>query len=688
VTASGYALATSGISTNYSLSAQPSVPNQNITAAGVTITGVTAASKTYDGTATAVLSGGSVSGTFNGDNVTFTAGTGMFGSQYVGTWPVTASGYALATSGISTNYSLSAQPSVPNQSITAAGVTITGVTAASKTYDGTATAALSGGAVSGTFNSDNVLFTAGTGAFGSQHFGTWPVTASGYALSTRGISTNYSLSTQPTVANASIAAKPLTVTGLSVPASKVYDGTTNTAAPGTPGLLPAEAPAFNTGGDGTPYTGDTVSLSGSATGGYNSKDVGAATVTFTGLSTANTDYTITAPTQAATITPKPLNYTGISVTNKVYDGTSTATLSGTAATLATETGTFGTGGDGAPYTGDMVSFTTGTLTGTFATNQAGIGIAVTLTGGVSLTPGGQSGDYSAGSPSPALTASILQATSCVGASSSENPSGFQDSISFTATLPADATGSVVFASTNGVFSSNSVSGASTISLAITNLPRGTNLITVAYSGDNNYLPSTTNLDQIITNHPPMAATMTVTRTAGLPLVMSLADLATNWSDADGDTVELTGVTMLSTNGVALVALNWTTNLDGSISTTNGGAYIGYPNSPNVADQISYAIGDGQGGTNIGYINIVINSSVTATNSITGISTGGTNLVNAYGIPGYNYILERTTNLAPAIWIDVSTNTAATNGVINAADAFSDLGGTPPASAYYRLKWQP
>jgi hypothetical protein len=101
----------------------------------------------------------------------------------------------------------------------------------------------------------------------------------------------------------------------------------------------------------------------------------------------------------------------------------------------------------------------------------------------------------------------------------------------------------------------------------------------------------------------------------------------------------------------------------------------------VNNLISYSISDGQGGTNTGYINIVINSSVTGTNSIVGITTGSTNVVTAYGILGYNYSLERATNLAPAVWIDVSTNTAATNEVINANDSFDDLGGTPPASAY-------
>lgn len=194
--------------------------------------------------------------------------------------------------------------------------------------------------------------------------------------------------------------------------------------------------------------------------------------------------------------------------------------------------------------------------------------------------------------------------------------------------------------------------------------------------------------EIAANHPPIAAVMTVTRTAGLALIISLSNIATNWSDVDGDAVALTGVTMQSTNGVNLAALNWATNLDGSIVTTNAYAYLGYTNSPNVADQISYTIADGFGGTNTGYINIVINNSVTGTNSIVGITTGSTNVVKAYGIPGFNYILERATNLAPAVWIDISTNSAGTNGVINGTDAFTDLGGTPPSAAYYRLKWQP
>lgn len=90
----------------------------------------------------------------------------------------------------------------------------------------------------------------------------------------------------------------------------------------------------------------------------------------------------------------------------------------------------------------------------------------------------------------------------------------------------------------------------------------------------------------------------------------------------------------------------------------------------------------------GYVNIVVNGSVTGTNSIAEIVGGNPTTLRACGIPGYNYIAERATNLSPAIWVDVSTNTAATNGVINVNDNFNDLGGNAPSSAFYRLKWQP
>jgi hypothetical protein len=262
--------------------------------------------------------------------------------------------------------------------------------------------------------------------------------------------------------------------------------------------------------------------------------------------------------------------------------------------------------------------------------------------------------------------------------SSENPSGFSDLVTFTGAVQTngitagDATGTITFL-TNGVaFMTNGVT-AGTTNVALGTLPRGANLVTAIYSGDANYLASTNSLMQTVTNHPPIAQTMTVTRTAGLSLVISLADLATNWTDVDGDTVTLAGVNLVSTNGVNLMTnSNW----------------IIYTNSPNVNDQISYTISDGQGGLGTGYVNIVVAESVPGAYLINNFTTGATNYVTSYGVPGYTYTLERATNLAPAVWIDISTNAAANNGLINAQDTFWDLGGMPPGSAYYRLKWQP
>ncbi|MEI7534622.1 MAG: Ig-like domain repeat protein, partial [Verrucomicrobiae bacterium] len=270
------------------------------------------------------------------------------------------------------------------------------------------------------------------------------------------------------------------------------------------------------------------------------------------------------------------------------------------------------------------------------------------------------------------TLTVVPASTSVGAISTNNPSGFKDAVAFLATLPADATGNVVFSSTNGPISTNSVSGSLATSLSITNLPRGTNVITVAYLGDGNYLGSSTNLEQIVTNHPPVLAPLSLTRTAGLGLHFPWSQLTNQWSDADGDDVTLTTFNLSTTNSVTLI--------------TNA-TLIGYPSTAsNVADQINYTASDSYGEIVAGIINIAVNAYVTGTNSIVNITTGNPTTLIAYGVIGFSYITERSTNLTD--WASIATNTVSTNGVIFVSDSFSDLGGNPPSSAYYRIKWQP
>lgn len=130
------------------------------TAHGVTpfplaITGVAAGDKAYDGNTTAVLTGGTISsGVVGGETVTLIPGSGTFASPNAGTWPVTATGYALVGAHAG-NYVLSGQPAIPAATITPAPTTIvTPPAAGTITFGQTlASSTLSGGAgsVPGTF---------------------------------------------------------------------------------------------------------------------------------------------------------------------------------------------------------------------------------------------------------------------------------------------------------------------------------------------------------------------------------------------------------------------------------------------------------------------------------------------------------------------------------------------------------
>jgi len=184
---------------NYSLSAQPASVTANITAKSVTITGLSASNKIYDGTTTATASGtATISGKVATDTVTVSAGTATFANKTVANnKSVTFSGYSL-TGADAGNYSLSAQPVSVTANITAKSVTITGLSAANKQYDGTTTVTVSGTAtISGKISTDTVTVSAGTAAFANATVGNnKTVNFSGYSLSGADAG-NYSL-TQPT----------------------------------------------------------------------------------------------------------------------------------------------------------------------------------------------------------------------------------------------------------------------------------------------------------------------------------------------------------------------------------------------------------------------------------------------------------------------------------------------------------
>lgn len=168
------------------------------------------------------------------------------------------------------------------------------------------------------------------------------------------------------------------------------------------------------------------------------------------------------------------------------------------------------------------------------------------------------------------------------------------------------------------------------------------------------------------NSPPVANPATYYRLAGDPLTIPIASLATNWSDPDGDSVTLVGVSATSTNG-------------GTV--TYDVANIYYNDSNNVTDQFSYTISDGQSGTAQGTVTVLV-----AQQSIAGWTfNNGSLTLNFSGIPNDTYWVEAATNLAaPANWTIISTNVAGSDGLWQ----FMDTQATNLPQRYYRTQLSP
>ena len=177
--------------------------------------------------ASVAVSGGTASGivAFRDGDTLLGTGTLSAGRATFTTGRLAAGGHAISATYAGDAWFAASTASASGYTVSAIPLNLSGVTASGKVYDGSTTAALSGGALStGVISGDTVTFSPGSGAFASANAGTQAVTATGYALGgPQG--GNYVLSAQPTVPNATITARPLILTG-----TRGYDGTTAAAA--------------------------------------------------------------------------------------------------------------------------------------------------------------------------------------------------------------------------------------------------------------------------------------------------------------------------------------------------------------------------------------------------------------------------------------------------------------------------
>ena len=337
---------------------------QTVTPLSVTVTNNSAPTKVYD--ATTALTGGvslTPSNKLTGDSLTL-SGSGVYSSKNVGTTAYTITSVALSGADAVNYRYIAGDIAASNGSISAAPITISGLAASNKVYDaGLAAVIIGTPTAQGALGSDTVTVsgTATAGSFATANVATGiAVTPTLINLSLS--NSNYQISGVTTALSANITAAPITAT-----INKVYNGST----------LVANGDIAITG-----VAGQTLVLSaGTAT--LTNPNVGSAALSsLNGATLANgtglaSNYTLTNPVGAVTITPAALS---ISASNavKVYDTNTTVATAATAPAATVASGTL--------YTNSVTGYTDSLSGGSFsyASSGAGSGNKTLNVSGVSI----------------------------------------------------------------------------------------------------------------------------------------------------------------------------------------------------------------------------------------------------------------------------------------------------------------
>ena len=309
--------------------------------------------KPYDGTTTAA-GGVTASGYVLGDTVS--ASEAYVSKNVMGTGGSTlqVTQYSITDASganVSGNYNVTTTTAAGT--INPATLTVSGATAANKTYDGSLDATISSGVLSGVLSGDSVGLLQ-TGSFSDRNAGTNKTVTETFDL-TGGDSGNYTLANGTAQTIASITPKLLTV--IAAPQTKTY-GQADPA-------LTYTSSGYVSGTFNGVTVDDTAAsvLTGTLTRTAGENVNGGPYRIFQGSLASNGNYIISYTGGVLTITPATVTISGITANDKLYDATTAATLNTAAASLVGRIG------------GDSLGVT---ATGTFAGSAAGTGKTVTL----------------------------------------------------------------------------------------------------------------------------------------------------------------------------------------------------------------------------------------------------------------------------------------------------------------------
>ena len=203
----------------------------------------------------------------------------------------------------------------------------------------------------------------------------------------------------------------------------------------------------------------------------------------------------------------------------------------------------------------VVTITSGGITlgsGTFTASNGTVTIATTvLPVGADVITASYVGDATNNSATGTVTQNVTKASPAETLVSSLNPSTFNQLVTFTASLPANATGTVTFTSGSiALGTSTLASGIATITTST--LPVGPNVILATYNGDANNNIATANLTQTVNKASPTPAVTTAPNPSTF-----------------GNPVTITTTLPVGTSGTVTVTSGTATLGSGAVNPTTG-----------------------------------------------------------------------------------------------------------------------
>ena len=272
----------------------------------------------YDATTDGTLNDITLQGVIGSETLQVAGGTAQFADKNVGVDKVvTVTGIMIsngtgAEAGLSSNYQI-ASPATTTASISKKGLTIAGVEAFDREYNGKMIADINTDAASltGKITNDEVTFGSMTGSFLDKNVGDNKVVIGSDVVLEGADAGNYDL-IQPEGLQATITQRALTVSVTA--ADKVYDGGTDVIVTLTDDRVSGDLLAYN-------YVAGFVNKNVG-----NTKSVSVDNISFSG-GADEANYTVNSSASGvAAVTVKPIAISGITAGDKTYDGNTVATI--------------------------------------------------------------------------------------------------------------------------------------------------------------------------------------------------------------------------------------------------------------------------------------------------------------------------------------------------------------------------